>query len=82
MRSASSDHTSLIGFDPWYGGRSDGRSDRGRSWKGSAVNDSTAWLRMSRPLDAATSGGIVRVFSGSRKPSVGFNRRLEMPVLA
>ena len=49
---------------------------------GIAVNDSIAWLRMSRPLDAATSGGIVRVLSGSSMPSVGFKRRLAMPVFA
>ena len=35
---------------------------------------------MSSPLDAATSGGMVRVFSGSRSPSVGLRRRLAMPV--
>jgi hypothetical protein len=32
------------------------------------------------PVDRA--GGIVRVFSGSSNPSVGFNRRLAMPVFA
>ena len=37
---------------------------------------------MSRPDEAATGAGIVRVFSGSSRPSVGFNRRLAMPVLA
>ena len=36
------------------------------------MNDSIAWLRMSRPDDAATDAGIVRVFSGSNSPSVGF----------
>ena len=41
-----------------------------------------AWLRMSRPLEAATCGGIVRVLSGSSSPSVGLRRRLAMPVLA
>jgi len=46
------------------------------------VYDSTAWLRMSRPVDAATCDGIVRVLSGSRRPSVGFNRRFAMPVFA
>ena len=46
------------------------------------MNDSTAWLRISSPLDAATCEGIVRVFSGSSSPSVGFRRRLAMPVLA
>ena len=49
---------------------------------GIAVNDSMAWLRTSSPLDAATCGGIVRVFSGSSRPSVGLSRRLAMPVLA
>ena len=49
---------------------------------GIAVNDSIAWLRMSRPLDAATCGGMVRVFSGSSMPSVGLSRRLAMPVFA
>ena len=34
------------------------------------------------PLAAATSGGIVRVFSGSRMPNVGLRRRCAMPVLA
>src|SRR5688500_20403062 len=82
MRNACSDHTSLIGFDPWYAGRSAGRSGSGRPVYGIAVNDSIAWLRMSRPLEAATSGGIVRVLSGSSTPSVGFNRRLAMPVFA
>ena len=57
---------SLIGLEPWYAGRSDGRSGRGRAVNGSAVNDSTAWLRMSSPLEAATCGGMVRVLSGSR----------------
>ena len=77
MRSACSDQMSLIGFEPWYAGRSAGRSGRGRSVNGIAVNDSMAWLRMSSPLDAATCGGIVRVFSGSRiaerrlQPAVG-----------
>ncbi len=37
---------------------------------------------MSRPLEAATAGGIVRVLSGSSRPSVGLRRRLAMPVLA
>jgi len=46
------------------------------------VNDSTAWLKMSSPLDAATSRGIVRVLSGSSMPSVGLSRRLAMPVFA
>ncbi len=49
---------------------------------GIAVNDSIAWLRMSSPLEAATSGGIVRVFSGSSRPMVGFSRRFAMPVFA
>src|SRR5207237_8525759 len=46
------------------------------------VNDSSAWLRRSRTLDAATSDGIGFVYSGSSSPSVGFKRRLAMPVLA
>ena len=46
------------------------------------MNDSSAWLRMSSPLDAATAAGSVRVFSGSTRPSVGLSRRLAMPVLA
>ena len=46
------------------------------------MNDSTAWHRMSSPLDAATFGGIVRVLSGSSTPSVGLSRRLAMPVFA
>ena len=37
---------------------------------------------MSSPLEAATSGGMVRVLSGSSRPSVGLRRRLAMPVLA
>jgi hypothetical protein len=37
---------------------------------------------MSRPDDAATAGGIVRVLAGSSRPSVGFNRLLAMPVFA
>ena len=56
--------------DPWYAGRSEGRSGRGRSVNGIAVYDSMAWLRMSRPVDAATAAGIVRVLSGSSSPSV------------
>ena len=46
------------------------------------MNDSTAWLRTSSPLDAATAAACVRVFSGSTMPSVGLSRRLAMPVLA
>ncbi len=37
---------------------------------------------MSRPDDAATALGIVRVFSGSSRPSVGLSRRFAMPVFA
>ena len=73
---------SLIGLEPWYAGRRDGRSGRGRKVYGKAVNDSIAWLRTSSPLDAATCGGMVFVFSGSRRPSVGLSRRLAIPVLA
>ena len=73
---------SLIGFDPWYAGRSTGRSGRGRWWNGSAVYDSMAWLSTSNPLVAATCGGIVRVLSGSRIPSIGFILRCAMPVFA
>src|SRR3954468_16424310 len=82
IRSACIDQMSLIGFDPWYAGRIAGRSGIGRSVYGIAVNDSTAWLRMSSPVDAAICGGMVRVLSGSRYPSVGLRRRLAMPVFA
>jgi hypothetical protein len=37
---------------------------------------------MSSPLEAATVAGMVRVLSGSSRPSVGFSRRLAMPVFA
>src|SRR6187431_31031 len=80
MRSACRDQTSLIGFAPWYGGLAEGRSGLGRSVNGIAVYDSTAWHRMSRPQDAATAGGALRVWSGSRKPSSGLSDRLEIPV--
>src|SRR4029453_6773515 len=56
IRSACSDHKSLMGFDPWYAGLSTGRAGNARSENGSAVYDSMAWLRMSSPLAAATRG--------------------------
>src|SRR5436190_2081364 len=59
-----------------------GLSGIGRLENGIAVNDSIAWLRMSRPDDAATEPGIVLVFSGSSRPSVGLRRRFAMPVFA
>jgi hypothetical protein len=37
---------------------------------------------MSSPVDAATCGGIVLVWSGSSRPRVGFSRRLAIPVFA
>ena len=59
-----------------------GRSGYGLPVYGIAVYDSMAWLRISRPLEAATCGGMLRVLSGSNRPKVGFKRRLAMPVLA
>ena len=44
--------------------------------------DSIAWVRMSAPAAAVTSGGTVSVFSGSTTPSAGRRRRCETPALA
>lgn len=49
---------------------------------GIAVNDSSEWHRTSKPEAAATSGGMVAMFSGSTMPSNGRSMRLAMPVLA
>ena len=47
-----------------------------------AVQDSRLWQRTSRPDDACTAEGIVRVFRGSQIPKVGFKVRCAMPVFA
>jgi hypothetical protein len=59
---------SEIGLEPWNGGLCSGVSGAGRSWKGFAVNDSTAWQATSRPQEAVTSGGMDRVSRGSTIP--------------
>jgi hypothetical protein len=46
------------------------------------VYDSSAWLSTSRPEQAATIGGSVRVVSGSTMPSAGRRVRWAIPVLA
>ena len=47
-----------------------------------AVHDSREWQRTSKPEDACTAEGIVRVFSGSTIPRVGFMLRCAIPVFA
>ena len=47
-----------------------------------AVHDSREWQSTSRPEDACTAEGIVRVLIGSTTPSVGRNARCAIPVLA
>ena len=54
----------------------------GRRVYGSAVSDSSAWQNTSRPLQAATMGGIVRVFNGSMTAMSGRMARWRMPVFA
>ena len=52
--------TSESGLAPWYAGRAEGVGGRGvRSLYGTAVYDSIAWQRTSRPEAMATSRGIV-----------------------
>ncbi len=48
---------------------------------GLAVNDSSACASTSKPLDATTAPGSVRVASGSTIPRVGRRRRDAIPVL-
>ena len=63
MRKDASAHTSEIGFEPWYAGRSSGRSGRGeRSENGRAVYDSIAWQRTSSP-----AGGAARAQREARR---------------
>ena len=50
--------------------------------KSIAVYDSIACESTSRPDEAATVDGSMRVLSGSSNPSVGFNPRSAMPVFA
>ncbi|KAF7174493.1 hypothetical protein CNMCM6106_008935 [Aspergillus hiratsukae] len=47
-----------------------------------AVQDSSEWQRTSRPEEAWTAEGMVRVLSGSQMPRVGLRLRCAMPVLA
>ena len=47
-----------------------------------AVQDSRLWQSTSRPDDACTAGGMVRVFKGSHMPNVGFRARCAIPVFA
>jgi len=58
---------SLIGFEPWYVGRSSGRAGFGRRLNGIAVYDLSAWLSTSDPVDAATSetSGTGNMFAGA-----------------
>ena len=44
--------------------------------------DSSAWLMQSKPVDATTFAGSVRVTSGSTSAIVGISRREMMPVFA
>ena len=47
-----------------------------------AVQDSRLWQSTSRPDEACTAEGIVRVFRGSQMPIVGLRARWAMPVFA
>src|SRR5947199_3894656 len=72
IRKASNEKTSEMGLAPWYAGLRIGFAGRGvRSLYGIAVQDSREWQRTSRPEEAWTAEGIVRVLSGSQIPSVG-----------
>lgn len=72
-----------MGLAPWYAGRLIGFDGRGvLSLKGMAVHDSKAWHKTSKPDEACTADGIVRVLSGSTMPRVGFKLRCAIPVFA
>ena len=51
-----------------------------RSLYGIAVHDSRLWQSTSRPDEACTAEGIVRVLRGSQIPKVGLRARCAIPV--
>lgn len=60
-----------------------GLAGRGvRSENGIAVYDSSEWQSTSKPAEACTAGGALRVLSGSQIPSMGLSPRWAMPVFA
>lgn len=65
-----------MGLAPWYAGRRIGFVGLGvLSLYGIAVHDSSEWHSTSKPEEALTAAGMVRVLRGSQIPSVGFKLR-------
>src|SRR5690606_24743994 len=79
---ASAQAMSLYGLAPCEAGRCLGWAGRARFVKGRAVNDSTEWQRTSKPLQATTLAGMVRVTVGSMRPRTGRIRLDTIPVFA